>query len=557
MPDFLKGIGLARVGAMAGVAAALTGFFLYVFGVIAEPPKAILFSGLEPRDATSVVTKLEALSVPYEQRGDGGTILIASDQVSKIRMQLAAEGLPSDGVGYEIFDKSDTFGTSAFVQNVNRVRALEGELARTIKSLDSIESARVHLVIPDRQIFARDNQPPSASVVVKARTRLSRGQVSAVQHLVAAAVAGLQANNVALVDDKGELLAGGGGSDGDQAGAAAQEERTSAFEDRLRQRVESIVSSIVGPGHGRVQVAAEMDFNRVTETAETFDPDSRVVRSSQTVQQDSQQKDKAAGSAVSVGTALPGQPPAGAAAADGPTSANTRTEETVNYEISKKTTTQVQDAGQVKKLSVAVVVDGTYAQGANGQRSYTPRAADDMTKITQLVRSAMGYDEKRGDQLQVTNLRFADIDTGPEAPAPQPLMGIDSAVWFKLGQILILSITALLVFLLVVKPMIRRLTTPIAPGTYTVAALPAPGGQGSHGQAPQLAQGGGDAGQAQQFQGAAGAQPLAVPKRESMIDISQIEGQVRESSIRKIGDVVAAHPEEAMAILRTWMHQPV
>src|SRR3954469_25083528 len=152
---------------MAGVAAALTGFFLYVFGVIAEPPKAILFSGLEPRDATAVITKLEALNVSYEQKGDGGTILIPSDQVTKIRMQLASEGMPSDGVGYEIFDKNDTFGTTAFVQNINRLRALEGELSRTIKSLDSIDSARVHLFIPDRQIFSRNNQLPSASIVVK------------------------------------------------------------------------------------------------------------------------------------------------------------------------------------------------------------------------------------------------------------------------------------------------------------------------------------------------------------------------------------------------------
>ncbi|HEY4264432.1 MAG TPA: flagellar basal-body MS-ring/collar protein FliF, partial [Micropepsaceae bacterium] len=410
MPEFFKGIGPARIGAMAGVAAALTAFFLYVFGMIAEAPKAILFSGLEAREATSVITKLEALNIPYEQKGDGGTILIPSDQVSKIRMQLASEGLPSAGVGYEIFDKTDTFGTTAFVQNVNRLRALEGELARTIKSLDSIDSARVHLVIPERQVFARDNQPPSASVVVKTRSRLSRGQVSAIQHLVAAAVAGLTANNVALVDDKGELLAGGGGADGDAATGAVQEERTSGFEDRLRQRVENIVSSIVGPGHSRVQVAAEMDFNRVTQTAETFDPDSRVVRSSQTVQQDSQSKDNHGGAApVSVGTALPGQAAPATPPNDGSTSANTRTEETVNYEISKVTKTQVLDAGQVKKLSVAVVVDGTYTPGANGQRAYAPRSTDDMGKITALVRSAIGFDEKRGDQLQVTNMRFADI----------------------------------------------------------------------------------------------------------------------------------------------------
>jgi flagellar M-ring protein FliF len=556
LPEFLKGVGPARIGAMAGVAAALTAFFLYVFGMIAEPPKAILFSGLEAREATSVIGKLEALNIPYEQKGDGGTILIPSDQVSKIRMQLAAEGLPSAGVGYEIFDKNDTFGTTAFVQNVNRLRALEGELARTIKSLDAIEQARVHLVIPDRQVFARDNQPPSASVVVKARSRLSRGQVSAIQHLVAAAVAGLTANNVALVDDKGELLAGGG--DADTATGAAQEERTSGFEDRLRQRVENIVSSIVGPGHSRVQVAAEMDFNRVTQTAETFDPDSRVVRSSQTVQQDSQSKDTRAGAAaVSVGSALPGQATPPAPGNDGSTSANTRTEETVNYEISKVTKTQVLDAGQVKKLSVAVVVDGIYTPGANGQRAYAPRSADDMGKITALVRSAIGFDEKRGDQLQVTNMRFADIDTGPETPAPQPFLGLDPPAIFKLAQVLILSITALLVFLLVVRPMIRRLTTPIVTASGGAAALPASGASGT----PQLAHGNADAAAPQQhpaqIANASASQPLAIPKRESMIDVSQIDGQVRESAIRKVGDVVQSHPEEAMAILRTWLHQPV
>ena len=550
MPEFFRGIGAARIGAMAGVAAALTGFFLYVFGLIAEPPKAILFSGLEGRDASAVISKLDALNIPYEQKGDGGTILIPADQVTKIRMQLATDGLPSAGVGYEIFDKSDTFGTTAFVQNVNRLRALEGELARTIRSLDSIVSARVHLVIPDRQIFARDNQPPSASVVVKTRARLSRGQVSAVQHLVAAAVAGLTPNNVALVDDKGELLAGGN-SDGDNASAAVQEERISGFEDRLRQRVENIVSSIVGPGHARVQVAADMDFNRVTETAETFDPDSKVVRSSQTVQQDSASKDNRAAAAVSVGTAIPGQAPPPAPAADNASVSNTtRNEETVNYEISKTTKTQTLDAGQVKKLSVAVVVDGTYTPGANGARNYAARSGDDMTKITALVRSAIGFDEKRGDQLQVTNMRFADIDTGPEAPAAPAVLGLDSTALFKLAQILILSITALLVFLLVVRPMIRRLTTPVAPMAGG-SALPAPGTQG----APQLTQGPGEA-RPQPQQAGSPAQAV-LPKRESMIDISQIDGQVRESSIRKVGDVVQSHPEEAMAILRTWLHQPV
>lgn len=544
MPEFWKGLGALRVGAMAGVAAALTGFFLYIFGVIAEAPMAILYSGLEPREAGAVAAKLDAINVPYEQRGDGGTILIPADQVSRVRMQLATEGLPSAGVGYEIFDKSDTFGTSTFVQNVNRLRALEGELARTIRSIESIESARVHLVIPERQVFAQTNQPPSASVVLKTRVRLGNGQVSAVQHLVAAAVAGLAPNDVAIIDERGELLAGRNG-DTENDIALAQEDRASAFEDRMRQRVENIVASVVGPGKTRVQVAAEMDFNRVTETSESFDPDSRVVRSSQTVEQNSSEQGARTAAAVSVGTQLPGaaQP---VQTDTGPTSASTRNEETVNYEISKSTKTLVQDAGTVKKLSVAVVVDGTYTTDANGARTYAPRSEADMANITALVRSAVGFSEARGDQVQVTNMRFAEPELSPdEEGTSEPLLGIESAIWLKIAEVLILSITALLVFLLVVKPMIRRLTTP--PGVAAEAATALPGAQG----APAVAQATPVAPQI-----GAGPAQAALPKRETMIDVSQIDGQVRESAIRKIGDVVQAHPEEAMAIVRTWLHQP-
>ncbi len=549
MPEFWKGLGALRVGAMAGVAAALTGFFLYVFGMIAEAPMAILYSGLEPREAGAVAAKLDAINVPYEQRGDGGTILIPADQVSRIRMQLATEGLPSAGVGYEIFDKSDAFGTSAFVQNVNRLRALEGELARTIRSIDSIESARVHLVIPERQVFAQANQTPTASVVLKTRTRIGNGQVSAVQHLVAAAVAGLAPNDVAIIDERGELLAGRNG-DAQSDIALAQEDRASSFEERMRQRVESIVASVVGSGKSRVQVAAEMDFNRVTETSESFDPDSRVIRSSQTVEQNSSEQGARTAAAVSVATALPGnaQP---VETGTGPNSASTRNEETVNYEISKSTKTLVQDAGTVKKLSVAVVVDGTYATDTGGARTYAPRSEADMANITALVRSAVGFNEARGDQVQVTNMRFAETEViaGDESIS-EPLLGIDSNIWFKLGQILILSVTALLVFLLVVKPMIRRLTTPAASAEGTSATA-----IGSTQGAPAITQAAGAQSNAPAQIGAAPS-PIAMPKRESMIDVSQIEGQVRESAIRKIGDVVTAHPEEAMAIVRTWLHQP-
>src|SRR6201985_1138242 len=224
---------------MAGVAPVLTAFFLYIAGAITEPPKTILFGGLEPRDAAAVSAKLDGLNVKYDAREDG-TILVPADQLTKLRMALAQDNLPAAGVGYEIFDKSDAFGTTAFVQNINRLRALEGELARSIQTIEGVESARVHLVIPEREVFSRDDQTPSASVVLKTRSVMGREQVSAIQHLVAAAVANLSANRVAIVDDRGNLLAGGDEKTGTDATSADQEQNTTSYEDRLRQHIESI-----------------------------------------------------------------------------------------------------------------------------------------------------------------------------------------------------------------------------------------------------------------------------------------------------------------------------
>ena len=541
MPDFIKAIGAARFGVMAGVAAALTAFFLYIAGVISEPPKSILFSGLEARDASAVTAKLDAMNVPYEAKGDGDTILVPADQVTKLRMALAQDNLPAAGVGYEIFDKSDAFGTTAFVQNINRLRALEGELARSIQTIDGIESVRVHLVIPERQIFSRDSQTPSASVVVKTRAVLARGQVQAIQHLVAAAVASLSPDRVAIVDDRGNLLAGGQEKTGDDATADSEEQNTTDFEDRMRRRIESILASIVGQGHVRVQVSADMDYNHTSQTSEKYDPDSKVVRSTQTVEQNATDTTGAGSGAVSVSSALPGQQTA--AGNDNVKSDSGRTEETTNYEINKTVTTSTVDAGTVKKLSVAVAVDGA-SGGAD-----KPRSAQDMKKIETLVKSAIGFDAARGDLVQVVNMPFARVDTDVGTPPPTPLLGLDGPDWFKIIEAAILSLTALLIGFFVVRPLIARMFAPIS----------------AHAMQGQIASGTPIAGQLaapSALPADAGAQnghaPAQIaPPRESPIDISRIEGQVRESSVKKVGEVVQAHPEEALAILRSWLHQPV
>ncbi len=539
--EFIRNIGAARFGVMAGVAAVLTAFFLYVAGVISEPAKTILYAGLEPRDAAAVTAKLDAMNVPYDAKGDGGTILVPADQVTKLRMELASENLPQAGVGYEIFDKSDAFGTTAFVQNINSLRALEGELSRSIQTIEGIDSARVHLVIPERQIFSRDEQSPSASVVLRTRNPLDKGQVAAIQHLVAAAVSSLQPARVAIVDDKGTLLAGGEEKSGVNATASDEEEQTNAYEDRLRQRIENIVTSVVGAGNVRVQVAADMKYNHSSETSETFDPDSKVVRSTQTTEQNASDQGAGGSGSVSVSTALP-DAKGGGTNADGTKSDSTRTEETTNYEISKTTKTSTIDGGDIKRLSVAVVVDGVSNTDAAGHESYKPRTKDEMAQIDSLVKSAIGYDKTRGDLVQVSNMPFARMDTGPIAPAAAPLLGFDSGQWFKIIEVAILSLTALLIGFFVARPLINRM---FAPNQY----MPALGGpQPNAGQLAAPTAHGGDGEQA----------ALPAPRAEnSMIDIQRIEGQVRESSIRKVGEVVAAHPEEALAIVRTWLHQPV
>ncbi len=452
MPDFFKSVGAARFGVMAGVAAMLTAFFLYIAGAITEPPKTILFSGLESRDAAAVTGKLDGMAVKYDVR-DGGTILVPADQVTKLRMALAQDNLPAAGVGYEIFDKSDAFGTTAFVQNINHQRALEGELSRSMQTIEGIESARVHLVIPEHQIFARDDQQPSASVVLKTAGRMDRGQVRAVQHLVAAAVAGLSADRVAIVDDRGNLLAGGDDKSGPDALARSQDEDTTNYENALRQRVETIVSSVVGAGHVQVQVAADMNYNHTQTTEEKYDPESKVVRSTQTVEQNASNSSGGA-NAVSVANALPG---GAGAAGGGDTSKDTsgRTEETTNYEISKTVKTSTVDGGDIKKVSVAVVVAGSGETAAK----YQPRTPEEMTKITALVKSAMGFDAARGDLVQVTNMQIARVEDNAGTPAPKPLLGLDSSYWFKIIEAGIMCLTALLIGLFVAKPLINRMFT--------------------------------------------------------------------------------------------------
>ncbi|HLB79476.1 MAG TPA: flagellar basal-body MS-ring/collar protein FliF [Dongiaceae bacterium] len=545
----LRNLGPARLVTLGGVAAALIVFLLYVTSRLAGPDMALLYADLEAVDSSKIVQRLEASGTPYELRGDGSRIMVPRDQALRLRMAMAAEGLPSGGsVGYEIFDRTEAFGTTSFVQQVNHLRALEGELARTIGSIAQVRSARVHLVIPERELFSRDRPEPSASIilVVAGPGSIEKAQVLAIQHLVASAVPGLKPSSISIVDNQGTLLARGA-EGGDQPTGAGAEELRLAYESRMTRAIEDLLQRSLGYGKARAEVSVEMDFDRVTTNSETFDPDGQVIRSTQTVEEQADSTDGAAGDAVTVGTNLPDPNLAAPGGAQSATR-SARTEETVNYEVSKTVETHVREAGSVRRVSVAVLVDGTYEAAADGTTTYQPRSAEDLAQIDKLIRSAIGYNAERGDTLEVVNMRFAEFAEA-EADEGGLLLGFGQSDLMRVAEILVLGVVAALVLLLVVRPLLGRLLDAV-PAARAGQRQPLLTDQS--GSAPALAGPPPVPGAA----AAALAQAESVASEiDQMIDINQVEGRVRASSLKKIGEIVERHPEEAVNIMRSWMFQ--
>jgi flagellar M-ring protein FliF len=535
---FVKTLGPARIAAMGAVTAALIGFFAFVILRVTAPAMTPLFTDLSVEDSAAIIKDLDRQAIAYEIRNDGAIILVPKDKVTRLRMKLAEGGMPKGGgVGYEIFDKSDALGATSFIQNINHLRALEGELVRTIKAIDRVQAARVHLVLPERPLFARDKAEPSASIVLKVRGALEQQQVRAIRHLVASAVNGLKPQRVSVVDETGRLLADGSAQEAGTLGASA-DERQIAFERRLREQVESIVTSVVGPGRARVQLTADFDFNRITQTSDRYDPEGRVVRSTQTREEQSQSGDNAQGQ-VTAANELPG---ANAQQGTNPRDQAKKSEEIINYDISRTTRTEVIEGGRVSRVSVAVLVDGAYTKNDKGEAVYAERSKEELDRIASLVRTAIGYDQKRGDQVEVVNLRFAEIPT-QAFNEPTGLMAMlqftkdDIMRAIELGVMLVLS---LVVLLLVVRPLVRRMITP----EKAAAALAAVTGVAGAGALPSPATADG-------AEAPLTASPSATTK---MIDMAQVQGQVHAQSIQKVGELADRNPNETVSIIRSWLH---
>ena len=566
----LRGLGPSRLAILGGVTLGLIGFFIFLTMRITTPAMSLLYSDLSQDDSTQIISQLEAKGIPYELADGGNTLMVPSNQVSRIRMAMAEEGLPMGGsVGYEIFDEQSTLGTTSFVQNINRVRALEGELERTIRSIERIQSARVHLVIPKRELFAKEQKQPTASIALKLKGgKLPPAQVAAVQHLVAAAVEGLDPELVAIVDERGNMLASGQGQ-GDAQASSLLQERNQAFEDRIRRRVEDILESIVGPNKSRVQVSAEVDYNKVTENSEIYDPDGQVVRSTQTTEEQNEENERAGASGtVTVGNNLP-DADLNNANADTSVSRNNRVAETVNYEISKTTKVEVHEAGRIRRLSVAVLVDGLYSFDPDGNRLYQERPEEELDKIRTLVESAVGFDQSRGDRVAIQNIKFADLreEQFQEEIPDDTFLGLTKADMMKIAETLVLGIVAVLVVLLVVRPLLARIGASdgvpeqLGGGALTSLAMPGlePGAMLGADPSQIAAHGGLTDLHGQPLTATSGSAlpppPPMQSETEQMIDMAHIEGQVKMSSIRKVGEIVDKHPEEALSIIRAWLYE--
>ena len=427
-----------------------------------EPDMTVLFSNLEDADVQAIAGRLESQQIPFSMVGNGNTILVPNDRVHELRMQMAGEGLPeASGVGFEIFDRT-SLGVGEFAQKVNFRRALQGELSRTIGQMPGVQRARVHLVIPERRLFSNDREPARAAVVVtpKRGGTLSESQVEGVVHLVASSVEGLDPAQVTVVDSRGQVLSRPK-QEGQVELSGSQLEMQRALETDFERRVQTMLDQVLGPDKSVVRVSAALDFRQVEVTEEQFDPENQVVRSEQRSQEKVMGNDGPAGVPGTRSNVPNEDPPEGS---NGRKEAK-RKSETINYEVNRKVSKVIEPSGTIQRLSVAVLVDGTYEEVVNedtGETTskYVPRGEEEMAKLVESIKKAVGFSEERGDQIEVVNHAFESTSLDDAEPSTMSTVEDFLITWGGYIKPLVFLLLALSVLLLVVKPLIKNLVEP-------------------------------------------------------------------------------------------------
>jgi flagellar M-ring protein FliF len=416
-----------------------------------------LFTNLTAEDAGEIVKKLKDNKTPFQVTADGKGILVPADKVYELRLTLASEGLPQGGgVGFEIFDRK-SFGMTEFVQKLNYQRALQGELSRTISQLNGVEQARIHLVIPEKSLFKENEKPATASIVLKMKSNhsLRDNEVQGVVHLVASSIEGLDPDHVTILDSRGKILSKGNGT-ADQTSKAttAMQETQRGYEKNTEERIQSLLDRIVGPGKSVARVTAAFDFKQVERIEEKFDPESIAVRS--------EQRTEEKGGSTTTTTGVPGVQTNLGKASPGTaaTGGGSKNDETLNYEVSRSTAKIIEPVGALSKISVAVLVDGKYEvpaavkDGQAAKAKYTPRSPDELQKIEALVKSAVGFNPERGDQLTVQNIPFQDLGENGVAETPA---WWNSPFFVSLFKNLLIGMGFLALVLFVIRPLLNSL----------------------------------------------------------------------------------------------------
>ena len=535
LQNFFTQLGSRRLLMMGGVAMALLGVLAAVALRGGSSEMGYLYTDLDGSTAQAITAKLTAQNVPFQLSADGTSIMAPKDKLPELRMAMAADKL-SGKVGYEVLDAEQPFGVSSSRARMNETRAIEGELEKSLQSLDSVVKARVHIVMPERAMFASETRKATAAVSLKTRGRLPASAVQAIRYLVSSSVPELSAEQVSIVDQTGMLLARAGESD--DAGASAADERQSGIENRVRSQIEGMLEPIVGQGKVRAEVSAQVARDQTREETKVFDPDKQVIGHQVTVESGDQSNENGpAPAGVSVGAQLPenqGAAATGAGGGDSRKSARNETSEDTTYENSQTHTVTVRAPGKLTRLTVAVMVDG----GKKGL------PAPEIARLTRLVQNAVGFDAARGDSVVVENMAFAAADALAEGDGGllSWFSWVSADQIFGLLKLLVIA-GAGLIAMRMLRPKYgqragdERLLTNQTTDDQDLAARIANGDPDALQQIEAMREAGKD---------------TALLDQE--ISLAQVDGRVKLSSLKKIGASVSDSPAEAASVIRQWMN---
>jgi len=526
--------------------------FAMFFGLsaVTTPDYVALYRDLSPAEAGRMVESLEQAGIRSRTDMAGTAVSVPGEDMARARMLLAGAGLPNDGTpGWEIFDEASGLGMNTFMQRVNRARAMEGELARSIQTIDGVEAARVHLVLPEREPFSRERPHPSASVIVRGSRQVGMRQARAIRSLVASAVPDLAPAQVTVLSATGETILS---EDGEAGSEASLQSARAQIEDRLGQRIAQILSARVGAGNARVQVSVDLTTERQVVREQTYDPDQRVVRSTET-REETREDQTAAGGEVGVADDIPA-----ALAADVPgnnrNTANS-TNEIVNYEIGGTSSETVREPGDIEKVSVAVLVNGIYNVQDGGAVDYEERSQEELQRLEALVQSAIGFDEARGDSVEVVSLRFMDYSMDVGEPVSRSFaQTLTENTGTILRGVFALALVAA-VLALGVRPALNRV--------FDQPAI----AEGGGGDLPGLAPSGNlpatttnDSATASNARG--GDQPVyqtgtvldpLPPGADELVELAAVQGGVPRGLINTVSELIEREPEGAITVVRSWL----